>query len=234
MAHAHPNPPSRNTLRLAAAVTLTLIGALTAHAAVQYFNDVPSDHWAANAINWAANAGVMSGPANMPGNFDPNGTVNRAQLATVLSREDANLRAVISVLQQRIAVLEARLNISPASSSSSVWSSSSSSVSSVASSSTSSVTAWTETDSTWRDIDQGLMKIEDGKLYRSTNNGSTWLQLRPMQWQADGGLWYRFDDKLNLNTSSDGLRWTSVPNRQWTAYGVVYWIDYSNKVWKSM
>lgn len=231
----HPAPLSRSTVRLLiVAVIVAVAGTLSAQAAMSSFTDVPANHWAANAISWAADAGIMTGPANKPGTFNPGGTVNRAELAVILAREDANLRATISLLQQRVASLEAKLNVTPPASSSS-WSSvsSSSSYSSAVSSSWSGSPNWIASDSTWRDIDQGLMKLQDGKLYRSTNNGTTWKELKPKQWQADNGTWYRFDDKLNLNKSSDGMRWASISERQWTAYGVTYWLDYENKVWKS-
>lgn len=230
MASLKPAPLSRQTLRLLAAVTLTIVGAVTAQAAFVTFKDVPAGHWAANAISWAADAGIMTGPADKPGTFNPGGNVNRAELAVILAREDANLRATISLLQQRVAGLEAKLNVNqPASSSS--CSSSSSSV--TQSSSANPNPTWVDTDNTWHDIDQGLMKLVDGKLYRSTNSGSTWKELKPKQWQSDNGTWYRFDDKLNLNRSTDGMRWSSVSERQWVAYGLTYWLDYENKVWKS-
>lgn len=233
MASLHPTPLSRSTIRLAVvAVVVALAGSLSAQAAMMTFSDVPADHWAANAISWAADAGIMTGPANKPGTFNPGGTVNRAEMAVILSREDANLRATIALLQQRVATLEAKLNVSaPASSSS--WSSSSWSSSSSVSSSWSGSPIWEETDSTWRDIDQAIMKLQDGKLYRSTTNGTTWKELKPMDWKSDSGTWYRFDEKLNLNKSTDGMRWASVSERQWVAYGVTYWLDFENKVWKS-
>ncbi len=230
MASLHPVPVSRNTIRLAAAVTLTIVGGISAHAAMTSFSDVPATHWAANAIGWASDSGLMTGPANKPGTFNPGGSVNRAELAVVLSRQDANLRATIALLQQRVATLEAKLNVTPPASSSSSWSSTSQS--SVASSSAGPKT-WVSTDSTWRDIDQAIMKIEDGKLYRSTTNSTTWKELKPMQWQSDNGTWYRFDAKLNLNRSDDGLRWVSISERQWVAYGITYWLDYENRIWKS-
>ncbi|GIM44709.1 hypothetical protein DNHGIG_02580 [Collibacillus ludicampi] len=52
------------------------------HAAGQVFADVNSSAWYANAVNWVAEKGLMSGMGN--GNFAPNEPVTRAQLAAVL------------------------------------------------------------------------------------------------------------------------------------------------------
>jgi hypothetical protein len=62
------------------AVVTTGLG--IAHAAGQVFTDVSSSAWYANAVNWAAEKGLMSGMGN--GNFAPNEPVTRAQLAAVL------------------------------------------------------------------------------------------------------------------------------------------------------
>jgi len=63
---------------------------MTAFASValaqQIFNDVPNGFWAADSIQWANTNGVMTGPGDQPGMFDPAGVVNRAQLATVSKR----------------------------------------------------------------------------------------------------------------------------------------------------
>ena len=71
------------------AVGMLLAAAMATTGAAQAattFTDVPSDHWAAAAISWAADAGLMKGPDNMPGMFDPAGLANRAQLAVVFQR----------------------------------------------------------------------------------------------------------------------------------------------------
>ena len=48
------------------------------------FDDVPADHWADEAIGWAVQNGITSGVS--PTEFDPDGTVTRAQIVTFLHR----------------------------------------------------------------------------------------------------------------------------------------------------
>ncbi len=48
------------------------------------FSDVPSGQWYAEAVAWAAHNGIVTGVGN--GRFDPNGTITREQLATILFR----------------------------------------------------------------------------------------------------------------------------------------------------
>lgn len=48
------------------------------------FSDVPTDAWYAEAVEYCASHGLMQGKAERI--FDPNGTVTRAELATVLMR----------------------------------------------------------------------------------------------------------------------------------------------------
>ena len=48
------------------------------------FSDVPADAWYAEAVEWAADQGIMSGYDD--GRFGPEDPVTRAQLATVLQR----------------------------------------------------------------------------------------------------------------------------------------------------
>ena len=48
------------------------------------FSDVPSDQWYAEAVAWASRNGIVTGVGN--GRFDPNGTITREQLATILFR----------------------------------------------------------------------------------------------------------------------------------------------------
>ena len=46
------------------------------------FNDVPADAWYAGAVNWAAEAGIVSGVGD--GQFSPNTEITREQLVTML------------------------------------------------------------------------------------------------------------------------------------------------------
>lgn len=71
-----------------------------------HYYDVPTGHWAYRAVQWAFENGVMSGPSNKPGAFDPEGRVTRAQLATVSDRIYARLIAKIESLERRIDDLE--------------------------------------------------------------------------------------------------------------------------------
>ena len=48
------------------------------------FDDVPTGHWADEAIGWAVTNGITSGVGG--GRFDPDGTVTRAQIVTFLHR----------------------------------------------------------------------------------------------------------------------------------------------------
>ena len=48
------------------------------------FADVPSDHWAAPAIEWAVEEGITQGTD--AGRFEPDGLVTRAQIVTFLHR----------------------------------------------------------------------------------------------------------------------------------------------------
>lgn len=48
------------------------------------FSDVPSGEWYTQAVAWAAANGVVNGVGN--GKFDPNGSVSREQMATILFR----------------------------------------------------------------------------------------------------------------------------------------------------
>ncbi len=49
------------------------------------FSDVPENHWASGAIEWAANAGLVKGDEGKD-TFRPNAPVTRAELVTVLER----------------------------------------------------------------------------------------------------------------------------------------------------
>ena len=70
------------------------------------YNDVPEDHWAATAIDWVTSRGIMTGPTGPEPLFDPAGAVNRAQMATVLTRLHSSIESDLQKLELRIAQLE--------------------------------------------------------------------------------------------------------------------------------
>lgn len=73
-------------------------GGAAAQIAGNYF-DIPPGYWAEDAIDYVTSAGIMSGPGDKPGYFDPAGTVNRAQLAVVLKRaHDANVALYVDLV----------------------------------------------------------------------------------------------------------------------------------------
>lgn len=83
--------------------------------AATVFSDVPPSHWAYNAVRWAAQYGIMTGPGDRPGTFDIAGNVNRAELATVLMRQNntlmkelTNLHVSLDLMQDRLDKLEGK------------------------------------------------------------------------------------------------------------------------------
>ena len=63
------------------------------------YTDVPADAWYAKAIEWASRYGIVNGTSETT--FDPNGTVTREQVATMLYRYAGNeAQADLSVLDQ--------------------------------------------------------------------------------------------------------------------------------------
>ena len=68
----------------AVAVVLVLVGTVTAQTA-QRFDDVPTDHYAFDAANWAADNGITQGCGDGT-NFCPERTLNRANMVTFLKR----------------------------------------------------------------------------------------------------------------------------------------------------
>jgi hypothetical protein len=83
---------------------------VTGAMAATVFSDVPSAHWAFPSIQWAAQAGIMTGPGDRPGTFDPAGLVNRAQLATTLARQYQLQAKDINDLQVRVHLLEQKMS----------------------------------------------------------------------------------------------------------------------------
>ncbi len=75
-------------------------------AAPLVYEDVPPAHWAALSIRWVSERGIMTGPADQPGYFDPAGLVNRAQLATALTRMHQDMMEKIDDMELQLAELE--------------------------------------------------------------------------------------------------------------------------------
>lgn len=92
--------------RVLATVAVASMALASVAFAQSMFSDVPSDHWAADGIMWANDAGLMTGPGDMPGMFDPAGEVNRAQLATVFHRYDMMMMEKMEAMEMRMDDLE--------------------------------------------------------------------------------------------------------------------------------
>lgn len=71
-------------LSFALALSLLPVGVLAAEP--HPFQDVPSDHWANEAVQYAYDEGLMDGVG--PTTFDPSGTLTRAMFVTILGRQD--------------------------------------------------------------------------------------------------------------------------------------------------
>lgn len=70
------------------------------------FSDVPMGHWAEAAITWASDVGLMKGPDNMPGMFDPAGLANRAQLAVIFQRFTTMMDAKLADINTKVDSLD--------------------------------------------------------------------------------------------------------------------------------
>ena len=73
------------TLLLAAVMALSVIGVGCAAGDKTRFEDVPADADYAQAVDWCAENGLMNGVEGR--RFDPDGSMTRAMLATVLYRQ---------------------------------------------------------------------------------------------------------------------------------------------------
>ena len=63
------------------------------------FSDVPTDAWYSDAVNWAAENGIVKGTGS---GFDPDGTVTREQLCTILGRYIGHAKLQISTTASAI------------------------------------------------------------------------------------------------------------------------------------
>lgn len=96
---------------LGAGAGMVAVTVLTsAPALARTYNDVPSSHWAYNAVQWVSQYGIMTGPGNQPGLFNAAGFANRAEIATVLHRFFNLLEKDISDVQVRLNLLEQRVS----------------------------------------------------------------------------------------------------------------------------
>ncbi len=77
----------QRTLLLSALALLVSVGSFIGGLSAQstWFRDVPNDHWAKDAIQYASESGLMKGMSEDV--FAPNEAVTRAQLAMVLYRQ---------------------------------------------------------------------------------------------------------------------------------------------------
>ena len=76
----------RKKLLVTAVIVVVALGAGVAGAQVQQrFNDVPTDHYAYEAVNWAVAAGITRGCGDGT-NFCPERNLNRANMVTFLKR----------------------------------------------------------------------------------------------------------------------------------------------------
>lgn len=95
------------------ALSIIVVLAITAGrvSANRVYTDVPADHWAVPSIDWVSNQGIMSGPNTRTAIFDPSGQVNRAELATVVTRLHNVLNKRIDALELQVLQLEYELTI---------------------------------------------------------------------------------------------------------------------------
>lgn len=80
----------RRLTAIIAAISLLAVGIAAGAATTARFSDVPEDHWAAEAIEWATGNGIMRerGDGTV---FEPGKPVTRAKLAQILYRYDQHL-----------------------------------------------------------------------------------------------------------------------------------------------
>lgn len=76
--------PNTNMNRAMLATVLSRFDGLTGYVPSVGFTDVAANAWYANAVNWAANAGIVTG--NSDGTFTPDHDVTREQLCAMLYR----------------------------------------------------------------------------------------------------------------------------------------------------
>jgi S-layer homology domain len=87
-------------------LVIIFISFATGAGAATVYIDVAADHWASASIDWVSKKGIMTGPAGAQAIFLPQNPVNRAELATVITRTDARIQRRIDELESRIAEIE--------------------------------------------------------------------------------------------------------------------------------
>jgi peptidoglycan L-alanyl-D-glutamate endopeptidase CwlK len=104
-------------------VGILFLSTSIAYAATTIFSDVAADHWASESIDWVNSTGLMKGPGDKPGLFEPGEPVNRAQLATAMQRfysflhgDVVTMERKLTQMEKRIEDLEEQLGIEPGSS----------------------------------------------------------------------------------------------------------------------
>lgn len=96
--------------RVLATVVISTVALVSVAYAATQFSDVPTSHWAHQAIQWNNDSGIMTGPGDMPGMFDPAGSVNRAQLATTNQRLYDTLKADLNKMEDTIMDMDTKMN----------------------------------------------------------------------------------------------------------------------------
>ena len=80
--------PNTNMSRAMLATVLSRLDGRPIYSTSAGFPDIPDGQWFSDAVNWAANNGVVTGKEN--GTFGPNDNVTREQLCTMLYRYAKN------------------------------------------------------------------------------------------------------------------------------------------------
>lgn len=188
--------------RTTAVVAVAAFSVTAVALAATSFSDVPADHWAADAVMWANDNGIMTGPGDMPGKFDPNGSVNRAQLAVVSQRlydkimADMNTAEEFPVMEETAGAEKADVMEDD-------------------------VAAWQDGDGTWHDRFGAQLRIGTENLER-TADGRSWGAVEDRTWVGTDAYDYKFDKDWNLMMSMDnGETWVAAD--KWPGnYGYSY------------
>lgn len=97
--------------RFIAIAALLILTSAVSVSASRIYSDVPEDHWAAISVDWVSSQGIMTGPTGREAVFLPSGSVNRAELATVVTRLQNIQNKRIDELELKVLQLEYNLAI---------------------------------------------------------------------------------------------------------------------------